>query len=351
MAGIEDLRIRETVRPLRTTFSTSRGRKQHLHSVIVRVLLDDGRTGTGEVPTSFTYPEETVEEIRRTLDAARAGLRGLPIREYRHWIDSFRARFPRAMMTVSGLEAALFRACLGEEGVSEHAYWGARETSLETDITIPMLSDRGLAGAWIDRAIRLGFSTYKLKVGGDEETDRRLVEFVHRTLASRVPAFRLRLDGNQGYEAAGFLRLLDHLERMRCDIELFEQPLRKDDFRGLEEIRGRSRFPIVLDEGVANVGDAERVIANGLCEGINVKIAKSGIGESRKIMELAGKNGLKLMMGCMTETMVGLSAAMFLALGTGAFDYIDLDGAYLLYGRREYPGLTLKGPVISAGTA
>jgi L-alanine-DL-glutamate epimerase-like enolase superfamily enzyme len=347
VARIKDIRFREVVRPLRTTFSTSLGQKQRLHNVIVQVVLEDGKSGIGEVPTSFAYLHETVDVIRQVLFRARTKLRGVVIEEYVPWVDSFRTLFPLAMMTVSGLEVALFRASLQEEGVSEYARWGRAGTRLETDITIPFLIDEGLLVRWIASAIGRGFVTYKLKVSGDIARDRAVLSLVYRALTAKVPGFRLRLDGNQGYTAGAYLDFLKHLEKMHYDIELFEQPLRKDDFRGFEDIRGRGHIPIVLDETVLGIDDAKRAIDNRLGDGINVKLAKSGIGESLRIAELARQNNTKLMIGCMTETMVGLSAAMFFALGTGFFDYIDLDSAHFLFGTNAYPGLSVKGPVIS----
>lgn len=316
---------------------------------MVRVVLEDGRTGVGEVATSFAYPDETIGTIRQCLMKARAELEGLAIGEYRGWIGTFRAAFPGAVMTASGLEVALFRAFLSEAGISEHAYWGGKERSVETDITIPLLADGGLIAQWIESARKRGFVTYKLKVGGGSGQDRALLSTVYGSLKERLPGFRLRLDGNQGYTAREFLEFSKHVEKKRYEIELFEQPLKKDDFRGYEKIRGRSEMPIVLDESVIGIEDARRAIDNGLCDGINVKIAKSGIEGSRGIAELAKKNGMKLMAGCMVETMTGLSAGMFLALGRGDFDYIDLDSVQFLYGRNEYQGLRVEGPVISLG--
>ena len=78
-----------------------------------------------------------------------------------------------------------------------------------------------------------------------------------------------------------------------------------------------------------------RAVEAGACHGINVKIAKSGIGESLEIVRVARKHGLKLMIGCMTETMVGLSAAIYCASGSAAFDYIDLDGIHFLHHRNR----------------
>jgi L-alanine-DL-glutamate epimerase-like enolase superfamily enzyme len=281
------------------------------------------------------------------LDEARRRLKGLSIDDWAAWVEGFRKEFIDTRMTVSGIEVALFRACLSRQGVTEHTYWGGSRDLLETDITIPFTGDLRVVEEWINAAAAKGFTAYKLKVGGKRDQDERLLLLVHGALQARVPGFRLRLDGNQGYSAASYRHFLSHIEKNAYAVELFEQPLPKDDFNGYEEIMKSSSISIFLDESVLNPDDATRAIDNNLCDGINIKIAKSGIKESSAILDLAMRAGKKLMIGCMIETMVGLSAAVSLAAGTDAFDFIDLDSVHFLYGRNAYPGIDIKGPTIS----
>ena len=191
--------------------------------------------------------------------------------------------------------------------------------------------------------MRKGFAAYKLKVSGDVERDLKTVGLVQSILKEKAGDYRLRLDGNQGYTPETFLAFVDSLQGRRYAIELFEQPLRKDDFRGLAYIKERSPLPVILDESVAGIRDAQRAVDNNLGHGINIKIAKSGIAESMRILELAGRSGMKLMVGCMIETMVGLSSAIFMAAGSGAFDFMDLDAVHFLYGGNAYPGIVREG--------
>ncbi|OPY59218.1 MAG: L-Ala-D/L-Glu epimerase [Syntrophorhabdaceae bacterium PtaU1.Bin034] len=191
---------------------------------------------------------------------------------------------------------------------------------------------------------RKGFNIYKLKVSGNPGHDREAVSSVYAMLSAKRPGFTLRLDGNQGYTDRAFLEFLDYLQKRDYRIELFEQPLRKDDLKGFEVIRKYSHIPIILDETAISLTDARRTIEHGLGDGINIKLAKSGINESARIADLARQNGMKLMIGCMTETMVGLSAAVSFAAGTGLFDYVDLDSIYFLYGKNEYPGIRREDP-------
>jgi L-alanine-DL-glutamate epimerase-like enolase superfamily enzyme len=346
---IKEIRFRALCKALRTTFATSLGRKQHLHSVIVKVTLDNAAIGVGEIPTSAAFKDETIAAIGRVLRQARLRLKGAEIGDYAERLHSLRSLFPAAVMTISGLETALFRASLASRGTPEHVYWGGREGRIETDITLPILQDRQALVSWIEDAVGKGFTAYKVKVSGNLEQDREMVAFIYRLLGEKRARFRLRLDGNQGYTVKNFLAFADFLEKMRFEIELFEQPLPKDAFEDLAYIKERCPIPLILDETIVTVEDARRVVDHNLGDGINIKIAKSGIGESIKLLELARCHGMKLMVGCMIETMVGLSAAVFFAAGTGAFDFIDLDAVHFLYGGNAYPGIVRVGPSFLVG--
>lgn len=316
-------------------------------SILVKVILASGAAGAGEVPTSLSFSREDAGSIGRTLGDMRRRLIGGAIDQWEEWVGVFRRQYPDLRMTVSGLEVALFRASLAERGVDEFTYWGASKDRLESDITIPLGGDEEAIKKWVRAAASRGFRQYKLKVGGGRERDERLLATVCPLLLAEVPGFRLYLDANQGYSPSAFLDILDHIEKKGYAVALFEQPLPKDDLKGYEEIMKRRSIPVFLDESVCTASDAARAIDNGLCDGINIKTAKSGLLESKAIIDLARRAGKGLMIGCMIETMVGLSSAVFLATGTGAFNVVDLDSVQFLYGPNPYPGIAISGPVIA----
>ncbi len=344
MSTITRVRFRKVVRPLRTVFRTSLGSKSMATSVIVEASLSGGAKGVGEVPTSFVVPHETPEAIKAVLADARSRLKGMRIDDYPSALAELRGRFGEFHMTLSGLEVALFRAALAARGEGELGHWGDRSRSIETDITVAFTPDRQLLERSLGRVAKIGFKHYKVKVSGDVEADIALVKAVRDRLDRLVDGYVIRLDGNQGYTAGTYRRMLDELDRARIDIELFEQPLARDDFAGLRKIAGHSAVEVILDETVFDADACRRVIDERLGDGVNIKIAKSGIAESARILKLARSAGLKLMIGCMTETMVGLSAGIYMAAGTGAFDYVDLDAAHLLFNGRRYGDITIAGP-------
>ncbi len=329
---------------MRTTFATSLGSKRAATSVLVKATLSDGASGWGEVPTSFVMPHETVEAIQGILTESREAFAGVAIEDYPVDLGAFRRGREEFCMTLAGLEVALFRASLACRSEGELDCWGAKARTIETDITIPHAASVEAVAPWLDRAVRTGFTTYKIKVAGDVEHDLAFVAGIVERLRRRLPAFVVRLDGNQGYSAMTYVDMIRALEKSRIGIELFEQPLRKDDWAGLGKIRGVGAAPLILDETVFTARDCQRVIDDRLADGVNIKVAKSGIAESAAILRLARAAGLKLMIGCMTETMVGLSAGIRLAAGTGAFDYVDLDSVHFLYHRGSPEGIATAGP-------
>jgi len=347
MATIQNITCRTIVRPMRTTFATARGSKTCATSVVVNVTCEDGSTGIGEVPTSFVVPHETPEIIKRHIRRAAKWLHGNSIDQWPALTAQLEYVIPDFHMTCSGMETALFRAYLASAGLDEQMWWGQTQSDIvRTDITIPFAADVETLRPWIERAIRKGVDAYKIKVSGDVRNDVKFVHSVAKMLDEADRPYTLRLDGNQGFIYNSALRLLD---RLKVEIELFEQPLKYNDYYGMEKLCKRAPLPIIADETVFSVKDCQRVIDHGLAHGINIKIAKSGIAQSRQIIEMAKNANLKLMIGCMTETIVGLSTAIYCAAGSSAFDYIDLDSVHFLYCHNRYRDIMIDGATYHLG--
>jgi L-alanine-DL-glutamate epimerase-like enolase superfamily enzyme len=356
MAAITNITWKTVVRPMRTTFSTSLGSKTCATSVIVSVKGSDGSVGIGEVPTSFVLPHETVKAIQAVLAEAKLLLLGKAVGDYAKLTAQLRKQYPDFHMTLSGLEVALYRAWLVSQAISECTFWNKIKhahasvgmapddgnKTVETDITIPFVPEPKVLEPWIRKAIGNNFYTYKIKVSGNVRRDLVFCGMIHKLLTDSGKPFAIRLDGNQGFTAKSAMELLDQLAGISLSVELFEQPLKRDDYKGMKVLFKKSPVPIIADETVFRADDCKRVIDDKLAHGVNIKIAKSGISESLHILRLAKRAGLKLMIGCMTETMVGLSAGIYLAAGTKAFDYIDLDSVHFLHHRKQYGNIIIN---------
>ena len=107
---------------------------------------------------------------------------------------------------------------------------------------------------------------------------------------------------------------------------MVEQPLPKTQLEDLAWLTERSPLPIIADESVQRLADVQRL--NGVVSGINIKLMKcTGLSEARKMITVARSLGMKIMLGCMTETSCAVTAAAHLA---PLADFLDLDGHLLI---------------------
>jgi len=158
----------------------------------------------------------------------------------------------------------------------------------------------------------------KVKVG--TRLDEKIMEVVRR----EAPAKVLRVDANCGFTSADVLQRCRSLAKY--DIELIEQPTRPGDCDVLAAVRAEGIAPLIADESCVGAGDVDGCA--GIFDGINIKLSKcGGIRRAGRMITKARKLGLKVMLGCMVETSVGIAAAAQLA---GRADYLDLDGHLLL---------------------
>lgn len=131
-------------------------------------------------------------------------------------------------------------------------------------------------------------------------------------------------------------------ELARYGVELIEQPTKPNDLAGLKFVRENSELPIIADESVKRASD---IPALAECvDGINIKLVKcGGLLEAHRMIHVARTHGLQVMIGCMIESSLGITAAAHL---TPLVDYADLDGN-LLIANDPYTGVTLdKGKLI-----
>ena len=162
------------------------------------------------------------------------------------------------------------------------------------------------------------FKVLKIKLGRD--TDKAMVEAIRSVTDTPLSG-----DANQGWTDRQ--QALDMIGWLKERGFLYvEQPLPKERVDDLAWITERSPLPIIGDEGVQRLPDVRKAL--GVYSGVNIKLMKStGMREAQKMLQLARGLGMKVMLGCMTETSCGISAASHLS---PMVDWADLDGALLI---------------------
>lgn len=162
------------------------------------------------------------------------------------------------------------------------------------------------------------FKILKVKLGRD--TDKEMLETIRS--ASDQP---LCVDVNQGWKDKNFaLEMAHYCQEM--GVVFIEQPMPKEDLDGNAWLTENSPLPTIGDEAVQRLPDV--IKAYKVYSGINIKLMKStGLREAHKMLTLARALGMKVMLGCMTETSCAISAAAQLS---PMVDWADLDGALLI---------------------
>ncbi len=152
------------------------------------------------------------------------------------------------------------------------------------------------------------------------ERDRSIIEIINSNTDKQ-----LFVDINQGWEDEQFaLDMITWLSEK--NVELVEQPLRKEKIKEMKWLKERSPLPIIADEAVQSLDDLEFV--KEAYSGINIKLMKAGgIRPALQMIQRAKELNLKIMIGCMTETSCAITAASHLS---PLADWIDLDGAELI---------------------
>jgi L-alanine-DL-glutamate epimerase-like enolase superfamily enzyme len=162
------------------------------------------------------------------------------------------------------------------------------------------------------------YKVLKVKLG--RETDKEMIETIRSV--SDTP---ITVDVNQGWKDKNIALEMIHWLKER-NVLFVEQPMPKAQIDDMAWVTERSPLPTIGDESVQRLEDV--IKAHGVFSGINVKLMKcTGMREAHKMILLARALGMKVMLGCMTETSCAISAASHLS---PIVDWADLDGALLI---------------------
>ena len=164
------------------------------------------------------------------------------------------------------------------------------------------------------------YKIIKVKLGRSDESDREMIDTIRSVTAAPIT-----VDANQGWKNRdAALRMIEWLAGR--GVVFIEQPMPKEQLDDTAWLRARSPLPLIADENCQRLADVPRLV--GAFHGINIKLMKcTGLREAHKMILLARALGLKVMLGCMTETSCAISAAAQLS---PLVDWADLDGAVLI---------------------
>jgi L-alanine-DL-glutamate epimerase-like enolase superfamily enzyme len=221
--------------------------------------------------------------------------------------------------TMAALEVALWDLHAKRCGVPLYRLLGLPKRQVPTSVTVGINPPEVVRERVPELLNRTGCKFLKIKLGSAEGIEADQASFEATREAAAPFGVGLRVDANGGWNLANAKKMLHWLAAR--GVAYVEQPLVKGDEANLPELYEGRPLPIFVDESVRVASDVPKVA--GWVDGINLKLLKcGGIAEALRIVGTARALGLQTMIGCMSESSVGIAAGA--AIGA-LFDHIDLD--------------------------
>jgi L-alanine-DL-glutamate epimerase-like enolase superfamily enzyme len=305
------LQLRRYRLQLRHRFQISRDAYDEQESLIVALSSGD-QTGYGETTANPYYGMD-------------ADLMENEIESVRHEIESYKFEDPASFHNfLSNLSLPPFILCAldlaawdlyGKKlGKPLYELWGTTTDYYPiTNYTIGLDTVDNMIAKMKEKP----WPIYKIKLGTDQDIA------IIRELRTQTTAV-FRIDANCAWTAQQTINYAPVLKEL--GVEFIEQPLAAEDWEGMEIVQHRTVLPIIADESCRTEEDVDRCALH--FNGINIKLTKcGGLTPALRMIKKARELGLKIMVGCMTESTVGISA---IAQLLPQLDFVDMDGALLL---------------------
>lgn len=319
------LRLKAEILELKTRhpFIIARGSQDTYRTVMVSLTDQEGLEGWGEAAPQRYYGE-TPETVLAALDAYATVLPSDPVH-----LEHAESRMIEALHGNNSARAALSTAlhdlAAKRLGIPVHRLWGLDSAKCPGSTFTIGIDTPDRIRMKVKEAEQ--YPVLKVKLG--TPNDRAILTAIRETTPKEI-----RVDANAGWTRKQAIRSLSMLEEF--GVTVLEQPLAAEDLEGLAEVTRHSRIPVIADESCIVATDIPGLV--GKVDGINIKLAKTGsLREALRMIAIARAHHMMVMVGCMIESSIGITAA---AQVTPLVDICDLDGAALL-ARDPYVGATI----------
>ena len=308
---------------LKHTFTISRESHDVQPSLVVE--LQDGEfSGYGEA-TSNPYYGITIEKMVSDINSVKEIVaRTIDSTPETFW-DNLYPYLKNDMFALCALDMAYNDLYARKKGKKLYELWGYdTEDNPLTNYTIGIDS--------IDKMVaklkEMPWPIYKIKLGTKDDV-KIIKELRKHTKAT------FRVDANCGWTVDETINNSIVFKNLR--VEFIEQPLPADKWEEQKEVFLHSELPVIADESCQVEADVAK--CHTYFHGINVKLVKcGGLTSARRMLLQAQQLHMQTMVGCMTESSVGISAIAHLL---PLLDYVDMDGALLL-AKDIATGVTIK---------
>jgi L-Ala-D/L-Glu epimerase len=310
MTTIDEVRVHRRSMPLVRPFITAVRTAYALEAVIVEIRDSDGRSGWGEAAVSWRVTGESPQSVTAAvLGPIREALVGLPVADLDAVSTAIRHAVAQNPSARSAVECAAYDLAARLAGEPLWRRLGSERRVVTTDMTLSALAPGEGLDDLVASAVAhvaAGFTTLKIKAGGGGD-DRHALPAVRAAVG---PDVTLRVDANQGWAPRQAVATITAWEDAGVGLELVEQPVSRDDLAGLGYVARSVATPVMADESVWTRRQLDELLAHDARTLVNIKLAKTGgPREALALAERAASHGLRVIVGCMSESDVAITAA------------------------------------------
>ena len=312
---------------LKHTFTISR-ESYDIQPTLIVILKDGDFSGYGEA-TSNPYYKITISKMMADLEGLQSIIESSTDETPEVFWNKMYPHLKEDMFALCALDLAYNDLYARKKGKKLYELWGY-------DINHNPLTDYTIGIASIEKMVakmqELPWPIYKIKLGTKEDIK------IIKELRKHTDAI-FRVDANCGWSVDETIN--NAIELKELGVEFIEQPMKADDWEAHKKVFEHSVLPIIADESCQIEADVAKCHQH--FHGVNVKLVKcGGLTSAKRMLLQARELGMKTMVGCMTESSVGISAIAHLL---PLLNYVDMDGAILL-AKDIAKGVNLKDGVI-----
>lgn len=281
--------------------------------MIIR-LEYEGLWGLGEI-TEISYYGIHLEAIVALLRKHQDTLSKLNLDTPQSFFQQISTLFPSQPFLCSALDCAAYDLYGKLHAQKTREYLGLPINANLPDTSFTIGLDE--AKSMQEKVLTRPWPIYKIKLG--TSNDLAILKAI-----TEVTSKTLRIDANEGWDETQASTMVSMMSSM--NVDLIEQPLTRSNHEGMKRLRAKSSIPLIADESCQKVEDVARCYTH--FDGINIKLMKcGGITPALEMIQQARSMDMCVMIGCMTESSIGISAAAQLI---PLVDFVDLDGSMLL---------------------
>ena len=291
-------------------------------NVILKLETDRGISGWGcaapDKEVTGETPDEVIHALKNEITELVKGQYPFQISQFIHQLKK---TIPRHSSTLCMVDMALHDLMARKAHLPLYQMLGGYRNSIPTSITIGILplNETLSQAAYF---LKKGFTILKLKGGLNLDED---IEKIHKLREKYGNEFLIRFDANQGYSVDESIQFVN--KTRNAGIEILEQPTSLKKEERLGQVTHNTDVPVMADESIKTLKDAFRLASNDLIDMVNIKLMKvGGILEAQHINSVAKAAGMEVMIGCIDECALGISAGLHFALSRPNIEFADLDG-------------------------